>query len=222
MDKSEKMLFKIEMLLRKTEENGCSPQEAANAAQLAQDLLKKYKLSIMDLPGDADDIEILEWDTTRMWEAKLFWVIAKNMCCKCHRHTENRKSKVIVMGRKTDLKAAKRLYDFLYQSVRDGVRKAKQKARTEYGSDKGIETFYTDAFFEEVDNAMQLKSKALMLVVDEEVEDRYTKEYPNVRPATMRTVYFRSMDAALAAQEAGRSLKISDRSFLVLLLRIPQ
>jgi len=203
---AEKMLFKIEMLMRKTVENGCSPSEAAIAANLVQDLLKKYKLSISDIKtSEKEDINIEIIPVSREWHALLFNEIARNMCCKCHRQVvKDRSASMICLGRVSDIVAVKKLYNSLLEIIKHNSLQVKRKAKIEFNTMKGVEVAYARAFISVVAKTMSMKQKALMLIPDQEVEDQYKEKYKFFRVKKLNPIYYYSKDAIDFAKYKGK------------------
>ena len=75
---------KIEKLLAKTIENGCTMDEAATAAKMVQRLIKKYHIDLAEIGDESEkaDGERLDAKSVKKWEIRLISAIAKNMRCK--------------------------------------------------------------------------------------------------------------------------------------------
>ena len=74
---------KIEKLLAKTVENGCTMEEAAAAAKMVQKLIGKYHIELAEVSNETEtaDGEVLDVKSVRKWEIRLVSAIARNMRC---------------------------------------------------------------------------------------------------------------------------------------------
>ena len=115
---NKKIIEKIEKLLNKTVENGCTLEETLSASKMVQKLLAKYHVDIKEIQSDvSENIGTETLDTSRQWQILLASVVAKNMCCECYvttcRGVGKTKRTVSFIGKDTDRKAVVSLFDKL-------------------------------------------------------------------------------------------------------------
>lgn len=82
MENEEKIKLKINKLLARTIENGCSTEEALTAAAMAQKLIATYHIDMQNFAADEETIDQESRDITRLWQANLAHAVASNLCCK--------------------------------------------------------------------------------------------------------------------------------------------
>lgn len=188
MEANEKIMNKINALLEKTTENGCTPAEAAEAAAMVQKLLAKHHLELTEQREVAEDVlgcvEIMKHE----WEARLANVLAENGCCQVVLHRIGGEKKLSFMGRETDLNAVLALYDTFSDAIRKGIRKEQARCREEYGTAAGAEKSYAYGFISAVDEEMGRQCRALMLVTPQDVTDKMHELFPNLRTRKVRRV----------------------------------
>lgn len=188
MEANEKIMNKINALLEKTTENGCTPAEAAEAAAMVQKLLAKHHLELTEQRDVAEDVlgcvEIIKHE----WEIRLASVLAENGCCEVVIHQRGREKKLSFMGRETDLNAVLSLYDTFSEAIKKGIRKEKIRCREEYGTARGAETSYAIGFISAVAQEMARQCKALMLVTPQDVTDKMNELFPNLRTRKTKSI----------------------------------
>ena len=180
---------KIEKLLAKTVENGCTIEEAAAAAKMVQKLIGKYHIELAEIGNETEtaDSEILDVKSIRKWEIRLITTIAMNMRCEAivsHRYTDdsvNRKSFVYIVGMDADRKAVILLYEKLRKICKVGMRKEQNYHKFMYGNIKGIADSYGTGFTQAIREEMTKQAKALVLVKPKEVDDKIQELFPNVK-----------------------------------------
>lgn len=180
---------KIEKLLAKTVENGCTMAEATAAAKMVQKLVKKYHIELAEVGNGKEtaDGEVLDAKSIRKWEIRLVNVIANNMRCKIvvsRRYTAgsvNRKSFIYIIGMDTDRKAVVLLYEKLWKICKIGMKKEQAYHKSMYGSTKGIADSYGAGFTRAVKDEMEKQAKALVLVRPKEVDDKAHELFPDAK-----------------------------------------
>lgn len=180
---------KIEKLLAKTVENGCTMEEAAAAAKMVQKLIGKYHIELAEVSNETEtaDGEVLDVKSVRKWEIRLVSAIARNMRCEAivsHRYTAgnvNRKSFVYIIGMDADRKAVILLYNKLRKICKVGMKKEQGYHKSMYGTSKGIADSYGFGFTQAIREEMTKQAKALVLVKPKEVDDKVQELFPNVR-----------------------------------------
>jgi len=183
---NEKIINRINNLLAKTVENGCTPEEAAAAAAMAQKLIAKHHINMRDAGEENEDIGACIESFSKSWQGSLAGVITENTCCKVIISADGKK--LIFMGKDTDLQAALALYDTFLDAIKAGIRAEKAKAKELYGTTAKVETSYALGFIKAVREEMCKQCKALQLVTPEDVEKKFAEQFPTARRVQSRTV----------------------------------
>lgn len=180
---------KIEKLLAKTIENGCTVEEAASAAKMVQRLIKKYHVDLAEIGDEPEkaDSERLDAKSVKKWEIRLVSAIARNMRCEViisRRYVAtsvNRKSFVYIIGMDADRKAVISLYEKLRKICKVGMKKEQNYHKAMFGTSKGIADSYGFGFMQAIRSEMEKQAKALVLVTPKEVDDRVQELFPHTR-----------------------------------------
>lgn len=180
---------KIEKLLAKTIENGCTVEEAASAAKMVQRLIKKYHVDLAEIGDEPEkaDSERLDAKSVKKWEMRLVSAIARNMRCEViisRRYVAtsvNRKSFVYVIGMDADRKAVISLYEKLRKICKVGMKKEQDYHKKMFGTSKGIADSYGFGFMQAIRSEMEKQAKALVLVTPKEVDDKVQELFPHAR-----------------------------------------
>lgn len=180
---------KIEKLLAKTIENGCTVEEAASAAKMVQRLIKKYHVDLAEIGDEPEkaDGERLDVKSVKKWEMRLISAIARNMRCEViisRRYVAtsvNRKSFVYIIGMDADRKAVISLYEKLRKICKVGMKEEQNYHKAMFGTSKGIADSYGFGFTQAIKGEMEKQAKALVLVTPKEVNDKVQELFPNAR-----------------------------------------
>lgn len=180
---------KIEKLLAKTIENGCTVEEAASAAKMVQRLVKKYHVDLAEISDEPEkaDSERLDVRSVKKWEMRLVSAIARNMRCEViisRRYVAtsvNRKSFVYIIGMDADRKAVISLYEKLRKICKVGMKKEQDYHKAMFGTSKGIADSYGFGFMQAIRSEMEKQAKALVLVTPKEVDDKVQELFPHVK-----------------------------------------
>ena len=180
---------KIEKLLAKTIENGCTVEEAASAAKAVQRLVKKYHVDLAEVGDEPEkaDSERLDTKSVKKWEMRLVSAIARNMRCEViisRRYVAtsvNRKSFVYIIGMDADRKAVISLYEKLRKICKVGMKKEQDYHKAMFGTSKGIADSYGFGFMQAIRSEMEKQAKALVLVTPKEVDDKVQELFPHAR-----------------------------------------
>lgn len=180
---------KIEKLLAKTIENGCTVEEAASAAKMVQRLIKKYHVDLAEVGDEPEkaDSERLDTKSVKKWEMRLVSAIARNMRCEViisRRYVAtsvNRKSFVYIIGMDADRKAVISLYEKLRKICKVGMKKEQDYHKAMYGTSRGIADSYGFGFMQAIRSEMEKQAKALVLVTPKEVDDKVQELFPHAR-----------------------------------------
>ncbi len=177
-DKQQKIMERINNLLSKTVENGCTPQEAAAAAAMAQRLIAKHHVDMREY-NESEEVGTDKDTVQKPWQAILAHVIAKNTCCKVIRTVRGRgKATLTFIGRETDRTVVLQMFDRLMWACARGISEQRKKYRDMYGTTKGVENSYAMGFIDAVEQAMGEQCRALMLVVPEDVKEKTHELFP--------------------------------------------
>lgn len=190
MTDNSKILDRINKLLSKTVENGCTPEEAAAAAAKAQELIAKHHIDMREGGEDIDEdvCSCLE-PISKTWQGSLAKVIADNMCCEVILHQDlNKKKTLVFMGKETDLEAALTVYDKLLEALKAGLKAEVKRQKEEYGHANKVETSFSMGFISAVRETMGEQCRALALVVPEDVTAKLNEQFPHLTKARSRKV----------------------------------
>lgn len=203
---NEKIINRINNLLSKTVENGCTPEEAAAAAAKAQELIAKHHVNMRDAGEENEEIGACIESAVKTWQHNLAHIIAENTCCKVI-ITADRKQ-MVFMGRETDLEAVLSLYDKLTDACKQGIKQEKARMKELYGTTAKVETSYALGFLQAVREEMGKQCRALQLITPEDVTAKFTETFPNAVHTRSRRVQINRgvFDRGHAAgrQQAGR------------------
>ena len=183
---NEKIINRINNLLAKTVENGCTPEEAAAAAAKAQELISKYHVDMRDAGEPNEDIGACIESFSKSWQGSLAGVITENTCCKVIVSADGKK--LIFMGKDTDLQAALALYDTFSEAIKQGIKQEKARMMEEYGTTAKVETSYSMGFIKAIHEEMSKQCRALQLVTPEDVTQKFNEQFPTARKMQSRTV----------------------------------
>lgn len=113
----ESILEKVQKLLSKTVENGCTQEEAQAAAALAQTLLSKYNLSISAVADeDVFSVEVsVGTKTVSSRQALLALLFAKHYGCKVVRRVGIDSQSLLFIGENERPKVVKETFYFIYK-----------------------------------------------------------------------------------------------------------
>ena len=137
------IIDQIKALLNQTVDNGCTEAEAANAAAVAQKLLTKHRINLVDLQDSVSEqpqynfgyhFENDDFETggkIASWKHTLFFTICRSNGCRGIVHSDFRPGKqrlvsdkrFIVIGTEQDSVLAKAFYIFLRDVVEDLAKK---------------------------------------------------------------------------------------------------
>ena len=179
-NKLEKVKELITKLLEVTVENGASENEAVEAALKVQKILAKYDMELADIntavPEEIiqDEIDIANTN----WQKMLAGVIAQNFCVesftRIRRNNVGKKCYSIVFyGYKRHCDVAREVFRSLYEF---GNRRGKEifKEYRSRGYDvTGIKNQFYIGYIRGVKTALEVQSRALMIITPPEVTKSY-------------------------------------------------
>ena len=181
MDKQQKIMERISNLMAKTVENGCTAEEAASAATMAQKLIAQHHIDMREY-NESEEVGKDEGYCSREWQTRLATTIANNTCCKVVWSSMGRgKRRLTFIGHDTDRLAVLTLYDRLEAACQRGLSEEKRRYKSIHGTTAGVEHSYTLGFIRAVQNAMNEQCRALMLVTPADVKDKMMELFPNCK-----------------------------------------
>jgi hypothetical protein len=141
-EEKDSILKRIQKLLRMSEENGASENEAMMAASKVQELLKEHNLSLSDVKDDTEQepIDRENFDLGKEnWRAWIAQATAKLYFCSMFQSTKyenyKRVKKAVFVGRKSNRIVAKSMCDYFEKTVE---RLADEEFKTVPGSKAAI------------------------------------------------------------------------------------
>ncbi len=230
----EQVLEKVEALLRKTTDNGCTEEEANAAAEKAQQLLTEHKLSMAEAiklsPEQAETVTQdsftfekhpeangsragTHWTPEKIpaWKLSLAATVAKGNYCRMLWA----RPKAIYIGKQTDITVATMTCSWLLELLPRLVRQARKDAKRQ-----GIpvtrafgHSFYYGAISElrqRYARAMSatVDTQALVVVSETEIEDFIQETFGRLsRTSSRRRNFDRAGDAA--GHEAGATVGLA-------------
>lgn len=172
------MLEKVRKLLALAGNNP-SENEAKAAALKAQELIAKYNLDLSQDSGEKVNYKLVEaiHSNNEGYRKPLAAAIAENFRCK----PVMVGNKVNFFGREGDAEACTELFNYLYRVSHNIGLKLERQARKEGRNTHGVANSYWTGFIVGLKGAMGAQSKALVIVVPEDVKQEFDKEFPNIR-----------------------------------------
>lgn len=179
-EKREGIIRKIRGLLAKADrEHNDSEGEAIAASLMAQKMLQKYHLDMIDVMGEQDkgrEIKNLSVDIgkgkDKKWKYELAETVAQNYCCKVY--IVNSDSFVFV-GYEGDALIARQMMYYLFNVGNTLANKYVRETRAKGLSASGVYESYCLGFCNGVRKALDENCKALMLVVQDDVQKKYAE-----------------------------------------------
>lgn len=185
-EKQQKIMERINNLLNKTVANGCTPEEAAAAATMAQKLIAKHHVDMREF-NESEDVDSDEEYCSREWQTRLATVLANNTCCKMVYTVMGRgKRRLTFIGRDTERMAVLKMYDKLSEACQRGLTAEKRRYKEIHGTTAGVEHSYTLGFIRAVQSAMNEQCRALQLVTPEEVTNKMQELFPHCRTSSWK------------------------------------
>ena len=182
---NEKIIGKIKKVLELSKNNP-SIEEAKSAALIAQRLMAEYHISMTEIEAieDIENIveEKIDVGTGNKWKYSLSAIVAKNFRCKCFYYG---KSSVVFYGYEKDTEVAAMTFKMLFDIGNKESAKYYQKERQEYINygryfdGRGIKNAFLNGYLLGIQEALESQSTALMIVISEEVEEKYRNRISN-------------------------------------------
>lgn len=177
--KQDKVIGKISKLLALADQDrNNSVEEATSAALHAQRLMAQYNLSENDLEAKADETQspitaiFTNTGFGQNWTKELARIVAQNLYCfdYYHAHQLDNKRIVCFFGRKVNCIAARRLYEYLYETGNRLGRAAESEYRQKGLSYAGIYNSFCTGFNAGIQKVLEQQCKALMVQIPEDVK----------------------------------------------------
>lgn len=176
-----KMLEKVRKLLALAGNN--PSEEEAQAADLkAQELIARYNLDMSQDVGETVVYKLLAatHSNNEGYRKQLACIIAENFRCK----PIMMGNIVNFFGRELDVEACVQTYNYLYRVSHNIGLKLERQARKEGRSTKGVANSYWTGFMVGIKDALGEQSKALAIVVPEDVKEKFSERFTNLRKSS--------------------------------------
>lgn len=186
MENMDKIAEKIQNLLNKTVENGCTETEAQTALLLAQKLMAKYNIEQNALAGGEKINYSLEACKVKV-NPRSKWmcvIIANSFAVKCVISG----NKICYFGREDNAKAAKSALEFAHKVLEKGISDVchKQGLKSSQAGASLIYNAYAQGFITAMKEALDAQTVALAVVVPGDVKDEFAKKFPVLRKTRAR------------------------------------
>lgn len=197
---------KIQNLLNKTVENGATEEEAQSALLLAQKLMAKYNIELEQHTGSKEFQCSLEETKVKPnpRNNSLGNIIANSFAVKGIIYG----GKWAFFGREANAKAAASALTFIHKTLEAGIR----RVCAEHGlksSERGAAYYYNAyalGFLNGLKEAMAAQTKALCIVVPEDVNNKFKEKFPRLNTYHAKGMqYHHDRDAYAQGQRDGRS-----------------
>ncbi|KKM89742.1 hypothetical protein LCGC14_1245740 [marine sediment metagenome] len=222
MDVDDKVLERLQALLRLAKDGGATEAEASLAMERAHDLLLKHGLEMADVEGDTGnvvgDVEEFLYDglTRQQWIPSLVSMVADNNYCRVIiLHT----GQLSIIGRSYNVKVVHQMSLWLIGQL-SGLASTDWDAREFLGRTEGVSrTEWRESFIVGVMNRLGERLRmqraedegraenvrTMVVTFDRENADFLNERYPNLRDGRR---YFVHTDAYRAGVSAGSSVSI--------------
>lgn len=171
-----KMLDKVQKLLALAGNNP-SEEEAKAAAMKAQTLIAQYNLDLSSLSSEEKiEYKLLraEHPNNNGYRGRLAAILAPNFRCKAiYLGTD-----VHFFGREGDVDTCVNVFNYLYKTMRTNGCRQERIARKEGRSAHGVANCYWLGFMNGLRDELGAQSKALAIIVPEDVKDKFAEKFP--------------------------------------------
>lgn len=168
----DRIAHRVQLLLQKTVESGCTEEEAASALLKAHELMAKYNIEQKDLQGESAE-NVVAVKCTHKWNAKwrtqLANVIGKNFRCKVFRTG----GIMTMYGLEKDAQMAVGVFNSAYAFIYRRAMYHYDRAYAEGRPTKGIMASYAMGFISGLSSALNKQSQELMVVMPGLVVQQY-------------------------------------------------
>ena len=189
-----KMLEKVQKLLALAGNNP-SEEEAKAAAMKAQKLIAQYNLDMSALSSEEKvQYKLLKavHPNNNGYRGTLASIVAPNFRCKAIYLGND----VHFFGREGDVDACVNIFNYLYKTMRTNGCRQERIARKEGRSAHGVANCYWSGFMKGLKDELGAQSKALAIIVPEDVKDNFSKKFPRVGVDNRKGVRHTGYDSA--------------------------
>jgi len=175
MEDNAKVLEKIKKLFELANNNPCA-EEAQSATLKAHELMAQYDVSAEEVENTDLEKPVEEIDTStvevgaKKYKYPLAHTVADNFKCKFFLNGKNR---IVFYGHKTDAHIAAETFRFLFNMANKLGNKLYREARNAGRDTENIYNSCVMGFIAGVRDALAEQSKALMVVIPEDVKEKY-------------------------------------------------
>lgn len=167
-----KVMDKIKKLLALAGNNP-NQNEAESTLKKAQELMAKYNVEVN---GDSENPVEYSWGTcvhsnNEGYRIRLGYIIAENFRCKMALAG----NKVVFFGHKQDVEIAVEVFNYAYKVSHNKGLRIEREYRKNGMSTKGVANSYWLGFCAGIKAALDEQCVALMLVVPEDVKEKFSK-----------------------------------------------
>jgi len=193
----DKLIEKIKKILRLASNN---PNEAEAAAALlkAQKLMAEYNISI-DMT-DTEQIAYSKEMCLHKWNMgfrkPLAAAIAPNFRCKFFLYGQN----VVFFGRAEDARIAREIFEYAYEFILKEGNRHYNKAYSMGKPTRGVFNSYASGFISGLKSKFEEQSTALMIVVPEDVKEKFDDMSKDWKVDKSRKMRYDSLDYKAYAQ----------------------
>ena len=168
---SENVVSLVKKLLALAESK-VNEHEAKLAAMKAQELIAKYNIVISEEEEESNEIETVDVEvvTGKKWKINLSVLVANNFRCKCFWVGKRR---CCFYGYKNDAEVAKEVFSFLFKQGNKCANNLVYKYKVTKGFTDGVYKSFIYGYLVGLEQSLGENSKALMLVVPNEVKSSY-------------------------------------------------
>ena len=173
-----KLMEKVQKLLALANGNNNSEDEAKAATLKAQRLIAEYNLDMSQLNPEEIAYKLVRavHPNNNGYRASLASILAPNFRCKC----------VFVggvvhfFGREGEVDACTEIFNNLYVTMRRNGQRQEREARKEGRSTHGVANCYWTGFMKGLKDELDSQSRALMIIVPEDVKDKFAERFPTL------------------------------------------
>lgn len=204
MGKQEKIIEQVRKLFELSKNNPCE-EEAKSAACKAQELMMKHHIEFAEVENiDLDKAEAIEEVgvdvPAKKWKYTLAELCGKNFRCQFFLFGKGR---IIFFGHKTDAQIAAETFKYLFEMGDKLANRLVREAYYKVQSTKNIYNSFVMGFCAGIREALAEQSKALMVIVPEDVKTQYAERSKGFRTCrTSRPDAYRG-DAFMKGREHG-------------------
>lgn len=173
---NEKIISQIKKLFELSRNNP-SAEEAKSAALKAQELLVKHHIEYAEVENidldKTEEIDEVKVDVpAKKWKYSLAHLCADNFRCEFFM---NGKYRFVFYGHKTDAEVCAETFKYLFDMGNRLGNKLAREAREKYGWADNVYNSCVMGFISGVRQALAEQSKALMVIVPEDVKDGFAQ-----------------------------------------------